>query len=343
MQILKPGKLKPGDTIGVIAPSGVVEAKGLEAGVRILKNWGFKVKLGKHIFKKVEDYSAGTPQERREDFETMATDPELKAITCAEGGYAASSVLLALNPKVTEAFQVNPTLLFGYSDFCVFLDANFSLGITGVHAPNLVSLGAHNKQTQESLRKALLGEMDLNYGSKFFTEVLIPGKAEGYFLPTNLDTLTHLFGSKFDPLESFDGPIILGLEEVWEDKSDVRRLFEEIILHRCFHKVKGIVLGRFIGDSEIEYPKWGKKTSWHELFMSLLKDKDIPVVEFPNFGHIEEQKKVFRILRKKSSKEKTIYGENLFLALPVGAKAILDATADNPSLIFQEQAVDTLK
>jgi len=338
MTIIKPKKLKPGDTIGVIAPSGVVEANGLEAGVRVLRSWGFKVKLGKHIFKKVEDYSAGTPQERREDFENMVSDLEIKAITCAEGGYAASSVLLSLNPKVIETFRNRPTLLFGYSDFSVFLNANFSLGITGIHAPNLVGLAPHNKKTQESLRKALLGEMDLNYGPEFFTEILIPGKARGYFLPTNLETLTHLFGSKFDPLENFDGPIILGLEEVWEDKSDVRRMFEEIILHRYFNRVKGIVLGRFIGDSEIEYPKWGKKTTWHDLFISLLKDKNIPVAEFPHFGHLEEQRKAFKLLRVGGKKD--IYGENIFLALPVGAKVILNAQSDNSSLIFQDQALD---
>ena len=340
MDILKPKKLKIGDMIGVIAPSGVVEAKGLETGVKTLQKWGFKVKMGKHIFKKVSDYSAGTPQERREDFENMATDPEIKAITCAEGGYAASSVLLSLSPKVIEALRANPTLLFGYSDFCVFLNANFSMGIIGVHAPNLVGIASHNKFTQESLRKLLFGEMELNYGQSFFTKVLIPGKAEGHFLPTNLETLIHLFGSKFDPLENFDGPIILGLEEVWEDKSDVSRMLEGVILHKCFHKVKGIVLGRFVGDSEIEYPEWGKKTSWYDLFISLLRDKNIPVVEFPNFGHLEEQKKAFKILRKASNKAKTIYGEKLFLALPVGAKAILNAVPDKSCLRFLEQAVE---
>lgn len=340
MNILKPKKLKIGDMIGVIAPSGVVEAKRLEAGIKVLEKWGFKVKLGKHIFKKVDDYSAGMPQERREDFESMVSNHEVKAITCAQGGYAASSVLLSLNPRVIDAFKENPILLFGYSDFCVFLNANFSMGIIGAHAPNLADLASHNKFTQESLRKLLLGEMGLNYGQSFFTKILISGKAEGYFLPTNLETLTHLFGSKFDPLENFDGSIILALEEVWEDKSDVSRMLEEIIFHRCFHKVKGIVLGRFVGDSEIEYPEWGKKTSWYDLFISLLKDKNIPVAEFPNFGHLEEQKKAFKILRKASNKAKTIYGEKLFLALPVGAKAILNAVPENPCLKFSEQAVE---
>jgi hypothetical protein len=139
-------------------------------------------------------------------------------------------------------------------------------------------------------------------------------------------------------LENFDGPIILGLEEVWEDKSDVKRMLEEIILHRHFNKIKGIVLGRFIGDSEIEYPKWGKKTTWYDLFTSSFTGKDIPLAMFPNFGHIEEHRKAFRILRAKS--QKNTYGENLFLALPVGAKVNLNALSDNPSLNFQDQAVD---
>src|SRR4030042_1819984 len=257
MNIVKPPKLKAGDVIGVIAPSGVVGAKGLDAGVKVLKSWGFKVKLGKHIFKKVEDYSAGTPQERREDFENMIKDSEIKAIACAEGGYAASSVLLTLNLQVVEAFRVKPTLLFGYSDFCLFLSAGFSLGITGLHAPNLGGLAFHNKKTQESLKKALLGEASLIYDEKLFTKILIPGKAEGYFLPTNLEALTRIFGSKFDPLDNFDGPIILGLEEVYEDKSSLIRMMEQIVSHKNFDKVKGVVLGRFLIGKEIEYPKWG--------------------------------------------------------------------------------------
>lgn len=337
MDIIKPSKLNIGDTIGVIAPSGIADAKYLEAGVKVLKKWGFKVKMGKRIFKKVDDYSAGTPQERRDDFKDMIEDPEVKAISCAVGGYTAISVLLTLNQEIIETIKNKPVIFFGYSDFCVFLNANFSLGITGIHAPNIEALAYHNKKTQDSLKKAILGEMDLNYGSEFFNKVLIPGRAEGYFLPTNLDTLTSLFGSKFDPLATFDGPIILGLEEVWGEKSNVRRMLEEIFLHRYFKKIKGIVFGRFIGNREVEYPKWGKKTSWHDLFLSSFKDKNIPVVDFPAFGHIDERRKAFRVLMSKA--KKNAYGGNVFLSLPVGAKVVLNAFSENPSLTFKDQGV----
>lgn len=340
MQILRPPKLKPGDTIGVVAPSGVIEAKGLETGFKLLQKWGFKLKLGNYIFKKVEDYSAGTPQERREDFEKMIKDPEIKAITCAVGGYAASSALLTLSPGVIENLRIRPTLLFGYSDFCLFLNAAFSIGVVGLHAPNVVGLAFHNKESQESLRKALLGEAQLNYDSRFFGKIFIPGKAEGYFLPTNLEALTYLFGSKFDPLKNFDDPIILGLEEVYEDKSSLTRMFEKIVSHQSFNKVKGIILGRFLLAKEIEYPKWGKRFSFSDLVVSLLKDKNIPIVEFPNFGHLEEQRKAFKLLRKKPRPAKNIYKENFFLALPIGIKINLDALTQNPCLTFQNQAVE---
>lgn len=339
MQIIKPSKLNIGDTIGVIAPSGVVEAKWLEAGVKILEKWGFKTKLGKHIFKKVGDYSAGTPQERREDFKNMIEDPQVKAITCAEGGYAANSILSGFSPEVIETIKNKPVIFFGYSDFCLFLNANFSFGVTGFHSPNLAGLSFHNKETQESLRKAIIGEAELSYGKDFFTNIIIQGKAEGYFLPTNLETLTRLFGSKFDPLENFDGQIILGLEEIYEDKSTLIRMMEQVISHKSFEKIKGIVLGKFLIEREVEYPKWGEKITLSDIFISLLKEKNIPIVEFPHFGHMEEQRKAFKILRKKAKPGKNIYGDDFFLSLPTGVKVVLNAFSENPLLTFRDQGV----
>lgn len=339
MNIIKPLKLNIGDTIGVIAPSGIVEAKELEAGVRILEKWGFKTKLGKHIFKKVDDYSAGTPQERREDFKNMIEDPEIKAITCAEGGYAANSVLLTLNQEVIEIIKNKPIIFFGYSDFCFFLNANFSFGVTGFHSSNLTGLSFHNKKTKESLRRAITGEAELSYGKDFFTKVIIQGKAEGYFLPTNLEALARLFGSKFDPLENFDGQIILGLEEVHEDKSTIIRILEQVVYHKKFEKVKGIVLGKFLIERETGYPKWGKKITLSDIFISLLKERNIPIVEFPHFGHMEEQRKAFKILRKKAKPGENIYGDDLFLSLPTGVKVVLNAFPENPSLTFEDQGV----
>ena len=46
LAIAKPRRLRPGDTVGVIAPSGVVDETRLAAGIRVLEGWGLRVMLG---------------------------------------------------------------------------------------------------------------------------------------------------------------------------------------------------------------------------------------------------------------------------------------------------------
>ena len=51
MDFVKLNRLIPGKSvIGLIAPSGVVDKFSLAQGVKILKDWGFSVKLGGGIF-----------------------------------------------------------------------------------------------------------------------------------------------------------------------------------------------------------------------------------------------------------------------------------------------------
>jgi len=53
MNILKPKILKPGDTIGIISPSaplaGLIPHRTNHA-IEVLKNMGFKVRIGKNIW-----------------------------------------------------------------------------------------------------------------------------------------------------------------------------------------------------------------------------------------------------------------------------------------------------
>ncbi|MDD4358442.1 MAG: LD-carboxypeptidase, partial [Candidatus Pacebacteria bacterium] len=70
MAILKAEKLKRGDTIGIIAPSRPIGEKDVEEGIKILKDFGFKVKLGKNLYKRIY-YSAGSAKERADDLNAM--------------------------------------------------------------------------------------------------------------------------------------------------------------------------------------------------------------------------------------------------------------------------------
>ena len=84
--MILPDKLKKGDTIGVIAPSGpIVDSKILEVekAREIVENAGFKVKYSKNLFSNTFGYSA-SHIEKAEDINEMFKDKEVKMIWCAK-------------------------------------------------------------------------------------------------------------------------------------------------------------------------------------------------------------------------------------------------------------------
>ncbi|MFA5368751.1 MAG: LD-carboxypeptidase [Candidatus Paceibacterota bacterium] len=71
--MLKPERLKRGDVIGIIAPSRPIKEKEILPCIKILEDRGFKVKLGKNLYKK-SYYSAGDAKERASDLNAIFKD-----------------------------------------------------------------------------------------------------------------------------------------------------------------------------------------------------------------------------------------------------------------------------
>jgi len=80
-------KLDQGDRIGVVSPSTPTTPGDLklDKGVRFLKDMGFQVILGKHVFSRTWGYCA-SPQEKAADINNMFADQSIKAIICSQGG-----------------------------------------------------------------------------------------------------------------------------------------------------------------------------------------------------------------------------------------------------------------
>src|SRR5882762_6580809 len=116
-EIVRPPSLRPGDTIGVIAPASNVKPDWLAAGEAELLRLGFKTKHLDSIFEK-SLYTAGSDQRRAEELNAMFADPEVKAIFGARGGYGTVRVLSKLNDKIIRA---NPKIVMGYSDITTLL------------------------------------------------------------------------------------------------------------------------------------------------------------------------------------------------------------------------------
>ncbi len=322
MEFINPPALLSGkSTVGLIAPSGVVDKKGLAQGKALLESWGFKTKVGEHVFDQVKDYSAGGEKERVDDLLSMIENEEIGAIGCIVGGYAATGILKYFTPEVCGLLKKKPKVFFGYSDFSLILNILFSSGIVSYHSPNVGGLSERSLSTQESLRLALLGKGPSKINPGLDWKPIVNGKAEGRFLVTNLEVLINLTGTEFDPLAKTNEDIILALEDVDVSKSVLTRWLHTLAMHTHRRKIKGIVLGRFIKIGEKDYPVWGKETGVEQIFLETFDKQGIALVSWPEFGHIEEE--------KSHEKEE-------FWSLPYGVRTLLEVREDFCRLKFLE-------
>ena len=333
-QFVKPEALKKGDTVGVIAPSDWFERPDkVRQGVKVLKEWGLKVKLGKYLFSRVRDFTAGTPTERREDILGMINDPEVKAIWAAAGGYAATEVLSVFNKETVAKLRVSPKWFIGYSDICLLLNALSSFRVASIHGPLIEELTTWDDSTREWLKKMLFGEKEMEIEGQANWKCLISGQAEGNLLISNLDSLITTFGSRFDPLMYGAKEIILGFEEWYIQKSTLQRQLDTILNHKHSDRIKGIVLGRFLGIDEQGYPKWGKSVSINDLIKTRVKIRGgIPTATLADYGHPDD----YNWGRKHFP---WFYKPERFLALPNGIRARLVTGTSGTSLRFLESII----
>lgn len=195
-KMIVPEKLKIGDTIGVIAPSGPIVGKAVEEIKRakqMVEEAGFKVKFSKHLFSNTNEYSA-SPKEKAEDLNTMFSDKEIKMIWCAKGGENSNTIFEYIDfEKIIE----NPKIICGYSDITSI--SNIITEKTG-----LVTFSGTNFKTiatdetdfsyQEAMKRFVEGKTELGKAEDY--TVLKEGKAEGRLIGGNLSLTRALVSRK---------------------------------------------------------------------------------------------------------------------------------------------------
>ena len=108
-----PKAIKPGDTIGVIAPSNVIkedDEEYIEKSSKLFTNLGYKVKFGKFVRTNSLGYGA-TAKERAEDINNMFKDKEVKAVICVKGGEDSNSTFDYIDYEVIK--QISEEILSG--------------------------------------------------------------------------------------------------------------------------------------------------------------------------------------------------------------------------------------
>src|SRR3984885_5267421 len=134
MPRIKPPALRPGDTIGIVAPASNIKPELVEAGCNALQRLGYKPFYLDSILEK-NLYFAGSAERRAHELEEMFTRDEVRAIICARGGYGSNYLLGMLDLKKIKA---HPKIFVGYSDLTslltYFADA---AGLVTFHGPML--------------------------------------------------------------------------------------------------------------------------------------------------------------------------------------------------------------
>lgn len=288
--MIKPPKLKPGDKIGIISPSEpVIYRKKFMRGVETLKKLGFRVVLGKSVFREYGAYMAGTDARRADDLNAMFRNPEIKGIFCSRGGMSSNRLFGLLD---WSAIKKNPKVFMGYSDITVLLNAIYKkTGLVTFHGPTVESVfsfgfsGKH-KYTREYFLKAVADSRPIGSVRGWRRlEILKKGKASGRLVGGNLSVLRTLVGTAYEP--DWRNKILFW-EEVAETAQHIDFCLAHLRLAGVFEKISGMVIGKLVNCDILRSDDDWKKTKalpMNKIILELCHDYKFPIIKGAAFGH----------------------------------------------------------
>lgn len=289
--VIKPKRLKKGDTVAIVAPSGITwDEFDLQLSIESLNVMGLGTKIFPHAMDRY-GYLAGTDENRARDLMDAFQAPDVDAIFCLRGGWGAARILDYLDFDVIEA---NPKILIGYSDITALHAAIAAkTSMVSYLGPNA---GSSWRTFEADVVKGLLFDGEkLEY--KSLTEnngTLVPrinrprtvvgGRAEGRLVGGNLTVFSSLVGTPYFP--DLSGTILC-LEDIGEKIYRVDRMLTQLALGGHFKNLKAVALGGFTDCGPDENEPYGGFLLG-EVFEHHFAGLGIPVFRGAQFGHIKD-------------------------------------------------------
>jgi muramoyltetrapeptide carboxypeptidase len=314
---IKPERLCPGDTVGIVAPASAPPDPGaVDRAAAGIERLGFKPKLGKNVRARL-GFIAGTDRERATDLMAMFTDKRVKAIICLRGGYGTPRILERLDYEV---IRRNAKILAGYSDITsLHLALGKKPGLLTFHAPMLNGEMA-DPALPDFARTAFLrtvtqaapaGSICCGYREKTIS-VIRAGMAEGRLLGGNLTMICASAGTPFMP--SFKDKILF-FEDIGEKPYRIDRMLTHLMNAGVLSQVAGVAVGINKDCLDPDAKPGGEyRQSAEDVIKERLSLLGVPVVTGLPFGHT-----------------------TLNATIPVGVRATLDGKRGD--LIITEAAV----
>lgn len=280
-----PRPIKPGDTIGVVAPSFPISPEEKEKTVELLTGAGFQVKLGKTIEQNLNfhNYLAGDARLRADDVNRMFADSEIDGILCARGGYGSSQVMPYLDLGLIRKY---PKVFIGYSDITNFHSVlNKYCDLVTYHGPMAVS--NMKAYFDEYTKNSLIAAMNINRTQDYLFQnpaeqpmwTVVPGCAEGILTGGNLSLLQRSVGTFYE-IET-QGKILF-LEDVEESIPAIDMMITHLEQAGLMKGIHGLLLGNFAACSNKRYDG---SYSLEAFIRDRFSDYSVPVIANVCSGH----------------------------------------------------------
>ena len=314
--LIKPAKLKPGDTVGLVTPaSPLLDFRDIERAGKVLRSLGLNVLQGNNIRRRT-GFLAGSDTERAEDLHRMFAEPAVRGIFALRGGYGSARLLELLDWKLIGS---NPKVLVGHSDLTAILTAIQSrTGMVTFWGP---LAGYDLGRSPSPFKTRWLEVVTFNSSNELKLPGSAPanrrrlrvlaghGTAEGRLVGGNLSIIASLLGT---PFEIDTRGKLLFFEDVDEEPYRIDRMLNQLALAGKLHQAAGIIVGYFVNCESSG--RMRRTFNLSHVLKDRLGDLGIPVLYGAPLGHEPEK-----------------------ITLPLGVRARLDTK--KPCLRLLESAV----
>ena len=318
--ILRPTALRPGDTVAIAALSNELvqdDVPLFQRGVSTIESLGYRVQVSP-LVEPGHTYwwAVASPDETAGELNRLLREPDIRGIFALDGGQWVPGYLDLID---VDSLRADPKPIIGSSDISLLLLAcHARVGLVGVHgAVALRQFGEFDElaadrriELTNAYRQVLAGDASIRLPATAAWERWRGGRAEGPLIGGMLNRILRVQASGFAlPPERFDGAILFW-EEAWSQSSKIWQELHILRTAGILDRIAGMVVGAGL---DLEFVDGGPD-NLRDLVLSVLGDRDIPVIGNVELGHT---------------------GPNL--PMPLGVRAAMDA--DNVTISLVEPAV----
>ena len=265
-----PPKLRPGDTVRVVAPSRsramvlehdhstLIEARFAELGLRL--------SYGEHVDER-DVFDSSSVASRVADLHAAFADPDVQAVLTVIGGFSSNELLPYLD---WELIRANPRIFCGYSDITALQNATLArCDLITYSGPHWSTFGMrdHLEQTLDWFVQTLFTEapVELTAAATWTDDLwfldqddrcpqpnegwwaLRPGTAAGRIVGGNLCTFNLLQGTPYRP--SLAGALLVVEDDALTFPAEFARNLTSLLQLPDAAGITGLVVGRFQRES----------------------------------------------------------------------------------------------